>query len=71
MFRTKTLITSGGYDEFFNCQDGVDIWYRFIKKHKVRNLNIPLFYYRKHEVSITKNRGRILSNKNKILKKIL
>ena len=56
MFRTKTLITSGGYDEFFNCQDGVDIWYRFIKKHKVRNLNIPLFYYRKHEVSITKNR---------------
>ena len=69
MFRTKTLITSGGYDEFFNCQDGVDIWYRFIKKHKVRNLNIPLFYYRKHEVSITKNRGRILSNKNKILKK--
>ena len=69
MFRTKTLISDGGYDEFFNCQDGLDIWHRFIKKHKVRNLNIPLFYYRKHELSITKKKHKILLNKNKILKK--
>ena len=69
MFRTKTLISDGGYDEFFNCQDGVDIWLRFIKKHKISNLNIPLFYYRKHELSITKNSNKILRNKNKILKK--
>jgi glycosyltransferase involved in cell wall biosynthesis len=69
MFRTKTLILDGGYDEFFNCQDGLDIWHRFIKKHKVRNLNIPLFYYRKHELSITRNTQNILINKNKILKK--
>ena len=69
MFRTKTLISDGGYDEFFSCQDGLDIWHRFIKKHKVRNLNIPLFYYRKHELSITKKRQKILLNKNKILKK--
>lgn len=69
MFRTKTLISSGGYDEFFNCQDGLDIWHRFIKKHKIRNLNIPLFYYRKHELSITQNKKNILLNKNRILKK--
>ena len=29
LFRTKTLILNGGYDESFTAQDGVDIWLRF------------------------------------------
>ena len=45
LFRTKTLILNGGYDENFTRQDGLDIWLRYYKKYKVMNLNIPLFYY--------------------------
>ena len=67
LFKRKTLLLNGGYDENFTCQDGVDIWLRYIKKFKLINLNIPLFYYRKHGASLTENRAKILENRNKIL----
>ena len=67
LFRTKTLILNGGYDESFTAQDGVDIWLRFQKKFKIMNINIPLFYYRKHGKSLADNRKKILLNRNKIL----
>ena len=66
LFRTKTLILNGGYDENFTCQDGVDIWLRFYKKFKIMNINIPLFYYRRHGSNLTENKKKILENKNKI-----
>ena len=31
-----------------------------------RKLNLPLFYYRKHSVSLTKNQEKILKNRSKI-----
>ena len=67
LFRTKTLILNGGYDENFSAQDGVDIWLRFYKKFKVMNINIPLFYYRRHGFNLTENKKKILENRNKIL----
>ncbi len=67
LFRRKTLLLHGGYDENFNAQDGVDIWLRFQKKFKIMNLNIPLFYYRKHGTSLSDNKVKILKNRNKIL----
>ncbi len=67
MFKTKTLIESGGYDEYFSCQDGVDVWLRYIKKYKVKNINTPLFYYRMHENNLTKKEQNIINNKHKIL----
>ena len=35
MFRTKFLKKIGGYNETYICQDGLDIWLRYIKKYKV------------------------------------
>jgi len=67
LFRTKTLILNGGYDENFTAQDGVDIWFRFQKKFKIMNINIPLFYYRKHGTSLSDNKRKILFNRSKIL----
>lgn len=67
LFRKKTLLINGGYDENFSCQDGFEIWLRFYKKFKVMNLNIPLFYYRRHGVNLTTNRNKILDNRNRIL----
>ena len=46
---TKSL---GGYFEDFQCQDGYELWIRFIKDHNPINLNIPLFYYRQHGKSL-------------------
>ena len=66
LFRVSTLKLNGGYDEKFTCQDGVDIWLCFQKKYKIHNINLPLFYYRKHPVSLTTNSQKILKNRTKI-----
>ena len=60
----------GGYMEEFSCQDGYEIWLRFIEKYKPYNINIPLFYYRQHPVSLTKNNKKILETRKKIKKVI-
>ncbi len=71
MVRKENLRDIGGYDEEFNCQDGYYLWLRFIKKYLVRNINLPLFYYRQHSNSLSKNREKILLSRSKIIKKIL
>ena len=60
MIRKKCLIEIGGYDEFYSCQDGYYTWLKFIKKYKVLNVNVPLFYYRQHPESLSKNKKKIL-----------
>ncbi len=69
MARTENLREIGGYDESFRCQDGYDIWLRFIRKFEVRNVNLPLFYYRQHGASLTRNEGRILDTRSEIIEK--
>ncbi len=69
LLNLKILKEIGGYDEQFNCQDGVDLWFSLIKKYKMKNVNLPLFYYRQHEKSLTQNKIKILNTRNKILKK--
>jgi len=70
MIRKENLLDIGGYDEEFNCQDGYYLWLKFIKKYVVRNVNLPLFYYRQHEKSLTKNNKKILFNRSKIISKL-
>ena len=46
LFRKEVLMQLGGYSELFSCQDGYELWLRFIQKFEPYNVNIPLFYYR-------------------------
>ena len=69
MFRKKILIELGGYDETISCQDGYDIWLRFIDSYKADNVNLPLFYYRKHGENLTNNHKRILDTRQTIKEK--
>lgn len=66
MIRRGFLVELGGYDESFTCQDGYDLWIKFVTNHKVGNINEPLFYYRQHGTNLTKNEDRILSTRSKI-----
>src|SRR5262245_20430790 len=68
MIRRECLEALNGYDESYHCQDGWDLWVRFIRRYGVTNLNLPLFYYRKHGSSLTDNEQRILSTRSQILK---
>ena len=75
MFRRDILLNIGSYDEIFKCQDGYDIWLKFIQKYNPLNINLPLFYYRQHEISLSKKKQDINETKikitNKFSKKIL
>jgi len=66
MIRKKFLQQLGGYDEKYSCQDGYELWIKFISKYKVTNINTPLFYYRQHGSNLTTNEERILNTRAKI-----
>ncbi len=69
LIRKTCLVELKGYDESLTCQDGFDLWLRFINRFKVQNINIPLFYYRRHQNNLTNNEELILSTRAKILEK--
>lgn len=69
MIRTQCLRDLGGYDEEFRCQDGYELWIRFIQKFNVQNVNLPLFYYRQHSTNLTRDEQRILETRSRILEK--
>lgn len=66
MIRLQFLKDLGGYNESFTCQDGYDLWIKFIMHHKVTNINQPLFSYRRHGDNLTTNEDRILNTRKKI-----
>jgi CMP-N-acetylneuraminic acid synthetase len=66
MIRRQALLDMGGYDESFSCQDGYDLWLKFINHYKVENINLPLFYYRQHGNNLTRDEERILSTRMEI-----
>lgn len=69
MIRRECLEALDGYDESYHCQDGWDLWVRFIRRYGVANVDLPLFCYRQHGESLTRNEERILSTRSRILQK--
>jgi glycosyltransferase involved in cell wall biosynthesis len=69
LFRRQCLLELSGYDESFRCQDGYELWTRFIKRYRVKNVNLPLFYYRQHPRSLTRDEENILETRERILEK--
>lgn len=66
MIRKQCLQELGGYSEDITCQDGYDLWIRFIEKFGVYNVNIPLFYYRQHAKNLSRNQEKILRTRRMI-----
>ena len=70
LIRKKYLLQVGGYNRLFKCQDGYDIWFKFLQKYEIRNINFPLFYYRQHSDSLSKKNYEILKTRAKILSQV-
>lgn len=69
MIRRECFQQLGGYDESFTCHDGFDLWIRMIQRYRVKNVNLPLFYYRRHPRSLTQDEERILTTRARMLEK--
>ena len=70
MFETKALKIAGGYSESVNAQDGWDLWLKLENKIGAIGVNLPLFYYRQHNISLSRDNSRLLKARTKIIKKI-
>lgn len=66
MVRVAALKAIGGYREGIGAQDGFDIWTRLGRKYRAANVNIPLFYYRRHDRNLTGDTERILAARRQI-----
>lgn len=69
MVRTRVLKAVGGYSEDVTAQDGWELWYKLIHRVKMANLEAPLFYYRQHEQSLSRDTDRLLTARANILAK--
>ena len=69
MIRRECLRALEGYDETYKCQDGWDLWLRFIENYGVQNVNLPLFYYRQHGNNLSGDKSRLFSTRAEIFSK--
>lgn len=69
MVRTRALKAAGGYEEDINAQDGWDLWLKLINRVKSAHLDAPLFYYRQHGSSLSRDAERLLNARKAIFSK--
>lgn len=66
MVRKRVLKSVGGYSESYEAQDGYELWLKVIHRYPVANVSTPLFYYRQHGRSLSRDEDRILGARRQI-----
>lgn len=66
MVRLRALKVTGGYDEGFDSQDGHELWLKLLHRYNVANVATPLFFYRQHGSSMSRNEDRLLAARRAI-----
>jgi glycosyltransferase involved in cell wall biosynthesis len=69
MFRKDLLYDIGLYDEEFKAREEEDLRIRFLKKHNIHNIILPLYRYRMHDNNLTKDKSKMNKHKNKLKEK--
>lgn len=71
MVRTRIIKSVGGYSENIDAQDGHELWIKVSHRYKVDNITTPLFFYRKHDSSLSRDENRLLRARHKIHRELL
>jgi glycosyltransferase involved in cell wall biosynthesis/CMP-N-acetylneuraminic acid synthetase len=71
MYRRKCYEAIGGYNEEIRYQEDYDFWIKFIEKFQVRNVSLPLMYYRQHASSMSRNWSARMETRRKIKEKFV
>ena len=66
MIRAQKLKAIGGYREDLGAQDGFDLWSKILDHKKIANINLPLFFYRRHGKNMTERASLIQDARRKI-----
>ena len=71
MFRSKDLENIGLYDEDLILHEEKDLRSRFLEKHNIFQVKLPLYRYRRHNQNITNNKKIFKSELKKLKNKRL
>ena len=66
MIRRRVLKAVGGYSAAYNAQDGYELWLKVLHRYPVAHIATPLFAYRQHGTSITRDENRVLAARQQI-----
>ena len=66
MVRKRILKSVGGYSEEVRAQDGHELWLKIIHRYRVGSVSTPLFHYRQHDESLSRDTAKILSNRQQV-----
>jgi len=66
MFRKDLLFDIGLYDESFRAREEEDLRIRFLTKHSIYNIILPLYRYRMHDNNLTKNEQEMSKYKQQL-----
>lgn len=66
LIRKRVLKSLGGYDPQYKTQDGYELWLNLLHRYGVANVATPLFFYRQHPVSSSRDEGRLLDTRRRI-----
>lgn len=55
MYRKWCFKQVGGYNEEIDFQEDYDFWLKFVSQFNVKHVSLPLYSYRKHQVSMSTN----------------
>lgn len=70
LFSTRALKAVGGYSEDVDAQDGWELWFKLINRVGAVNLEVPVFYYRQHGTSLSRDYKRLLTARSRIFERI-
>ena len=71
LMRLSCYNAIGGYRQDIRMQDKYDLWIKFLQKFKPYNINLPLFYYRRHGSNISNNTKKLLQTRRHIKSKFI
>lgn len=66
MVRKRAMKSVGGYSLDHRAQDGHEIWLNMLNRFQVGNIATPLFFYRQHDTSLTRDNDRVLNARRNI-----
>lgn len=66
----RALKSIGGYAEDIDAQDGWDLWYRMSGGLISATVTTPVFYYRQHPASLSRDDERLRAARSRILRNV-
>jgi glycosyltransferase involved in cell wall biosynthesis len=70
LVRTRSLKAVGGYSEDVNAQDGWELWFKLVNRIRSASIDTPLFYYRQHSTSLSRNEKKLYNARAQIFSKL-